>query len=89
MFAGQYTLLRGCRSRCICEGTYDFRSYRHDLFNTIFTLQLSNEFKFPIAAFHHASEAYLVPDRIKQAYGKHTIRGHYLWKFDIFFVIYR
>ncbi|CAE6507915.1 unnamed protein product [Rhizoctonia solani] len=33
-------------------------------------IRLSNEFKFPIAAFHHAHEAYLVPDLIKQAYGK-------------------
>jgi hypothetical protein len=34
------------------------------------TPQLSNEFKFPIAAFHHAHEAYLVPNLIKQAYGE-------------------
>ena len=27
--------------------------------------QLSNEFKFPIAAFHHAHDTYLVPDPIK------------------------
>ncbi|CAE6444840.1 unnamed protein product [Rhizoctonia solani] len=33
-------------------------------------VRLSNEFKFPIAAFHHAHEAYLVPDLLKQAYGK-------------------
>ncbi|KAJ1304899.1 hypothetical protein OPQ81_006033 [Rhizoctonia solani] len=33
-------------------------------------VRLSNEFKSPIAAFHHAHEAYLVPDLIKQAYGK-------------------
>lgn len=33
--------------------------------------QLSNEFKFPIAAFHHAMEAYLVPDLLKKAYGTH------------------
>ncbi|KAF8893823.1 carbohydrate esterase family 9 protein [Infundibulicybe gibba] len=33
-------------------------------------VRLSNEFKFPIAAFHHASEAYLVPDLIKKTYGK-------------------
>jgi hypothetical protein len=32
--------------------------------------QLSNEFKFPIAAVHHASEAYLVPALLKQAYGR-------------------
>lgn len=31
---------------------------------------LSNEFQFPIAAFHHAHEAYLVPEVIKQAYGE-------------------
>ncbi|KAG5648505.1 hypothetical protein DXG03_003116 [Asterophora parasitica] len=31
-------------------------------------VRLSNEFKFPIAAFHHASEAYLVPDLLKKAY---------------------
>lgn len=30
--------------------------------------QLTNEFKFPLAAFHHASEAYLVPGTLKQAY---------------------
>ncbi|KAJ2931515.1 hypothetical protein H1R20_g5580, partial [Candolleomyces eurysporus] len=33
-------------------------------------VRLSNEFKFPIAAFHHASEAYLVPDLIKKAHGE-------------------
>jgi imidazolonepropionase-like amidohydrolase len=34
-------------------------------------VRLSNEFKFPIAAVHHAHEAYLVPDLLKKAYG-HT-----------------
>ncbi|KAH7100379.1 hypothetical protein BKA62DRAFT_252537 [Auriculariales sp. MPI-PUGE-AT-0066] len=37
-----------------------------DLDNTV---RLSNEFKFPIAAFHHAHETYLVPDVLKKAYG--------------------
>jgi hypothetical protein len=32
--------------------------------------QLSNEFQFPIAAFHHASEAYLTPNLIKNTFGK-------------------
>ncbi|KZP34599.1 composite domain of metallo-dependent hydrolase [Athelia psychrophila] len=32
-------------------------------------VRLSNEFRFPIAAFHHAMEAYLVPDLLKKAYG--------------------
>ncbi|KAI0266870.1 carbohydrate esterase family 9 protein [Gloeopeniophorella convolvens] len=31
-------------------------------------IRLSNEFKFPIAAVHHAHEAYLVPDVLKRAY---------------------
>ncbi|KAH8915261.1 hypothetical protein BT69DRAFT_904580 [Atractiella rhizophila] len=29
----------------------------------------SNEFGFPISAFHHAGQAHLVPDRLKQTYG--------------------
>jgi imidazolonepropionase-like amidohydrolase len=32
-------------------------------------VRISNEFEFPIAAFHHAHETYLVPDLIKQAWG--------------------
>lgn len=31
-------------------------------------VRYTNEFKFPIAAFHHAHEAYLVPDLLKQAW---------------------
>lgn len=30
---------------------------------------MSNEFNFPIAAFHHAHEAFLVPDLLKNSYG--------------------
>ncbi|KAF8522962.1 carbohydrate esterase family 9 protein [Hysterangium stoloniferum] len=33
-------------------------------------VRLSNEFKFPIAAFHHAHEAYLVPELINKAWGE-------------------
>ncbi|ESK97124.1 carbohydrate esterase family 9 protein [Moniliophthora roreri MCA 2997] len=33
-------------------------------------VRLSNEFKFPIAAFHHAHETYLVPNLLKKAYGQ-------------------
>ncbi|KAF5371160.1 hypothetical protein D9758_004120 [Tetrapyrgos nigripes] len=32
-------------------------------------VRLMNEFKFSIAAFHHAHETYLVPDLLKKAYG--------------------
>ncbi|OCH88880.1 composite domain of metallo-dependent hydrolase [Obba rivulosa] len=31
-------------------------------------VRLSQEFEFPVAAFHHAHEAYLVPDVLKKAY---------------------
>ncbi|KAJ4472838.1 carbohydrate esterase family 9 protein [Lentinula edodes] len=34
-------------------------------------VRLTNEFEFPIAAFHHAHETYLVPELLKKAYG-HT-----------------
>ncbi|KAJ8582701.1 composite domain of metallo-dependent hydrolase [Rhizopogon salebrosus TDB-379] len=34
-------------------------------------VRLTNEFQFPVAAFHHAHETYLVPGTLKQAYG-HT-----------------
>ena len=40
-------------------------------------VRLTNEFKFPIAAFHHAHETYLVPDALKKAYGVYDTR---LWK---------
>ncbi|KAG8824267.1 hypothetical protein FRC19_002150 [Serendipita sp. 401] len=33
-------------------------------------IRLTNEFKFSITAFHHAHEAYLVPDLLKKMYGK-------------------
>lgn len=36
---------------------------------SIILIQLTNEFKFSIAAFHHAHETYLVPDLLKKAYG--------------------
>ena len=31
-------------------------------------LKLSNEFKFPVASFHHAGETYLVPDLLKKTW---------------------
>ncbi|KAI0692573.1 hypothetical protein BC835DRAFT_1416500 [Cytidiella melzeri] len=32
-------------------------------------VRLTNEFEFPIASFHHASEAWLVPDILKRTWG--------------------
>ncbi|KAJ7273060.1 hypothetical protein C8J57DRAFT_1316535 [Mycena rebaudengoi] len=33
-------------------------------------VRLSNEFKFEVAAFHHAQEAYLVPEVLNRTYGR-------------------
>jgi hypothetical protein len=30
--------------------------------------QLTNEFEFPVASFHHAGETYLVPELLKQTW---------------------
>lgn len=56
-------LLRGkVKLNTHCYTQVDFESFiRH-----------SNEFQFPVAAFHHAHESYLVPDLIKQTYGNIT-----------------
>ncbi|GJJ09058.1 hypothetical protein Clacol_003280 [Clathrus columnatus] len=32
-------------------------------------VKITNEFKFPVASFHHAGSAYLVPDLLKKTYG--------------------
>ncbi|KAJ7183115.1 hypothetical protein C8R46DRAFT_1158955 [Mycena filopes] len=32
-------------------------------------IRMSNEFQFPVAAFHHAHEAYLVPEVLKRGHG--------------------
>lgn len=63
-------LLRGGRSDKPCQGVYYVPFELTIILVLNFYSQLSNEFKFPIAAVHHASEAYLVPDLLKQAYGK-------------------
>jgi hypothetical protein len=36
-------------------------------------VRITNEFKFPVAAFHHAHEAYLVPDVLRQTYGPSSL----------------
>lgn len=35
-------------------------------------VRVSNEFQFPISSFHHAHEAYLVPDLLRQTWGPVT-----------------
>ena len=56
-------LLRGkVKLNTHCYTQVDFEAFvRH-----------SNEFQFPVAAFHHAHESYLVPDLLKQTYGNVT-----------------
>ncbi|SNX87424.1 uncharacterized protein MEPE_06134 [Melanopsichium pennsylvanicum] len=56
-------LLRGkVKLNTHCYTQVDFEAFiRH-----------SNEFQFPVAAFHHAHESYLVPGLLKQTYGNVT-----------------
>lgn len=56
-------LLRGkVKLNTHCYTQVDFEAFiRH-----------SNEFQFPVAAFHHAHESYLVPDLLRQTYGNVT-----------------
>ena len=42
------------------------RNAEGDTTDMVIVYQLSNEFEFPIASFHHASEAWLVPDVLKR-----------------------
>jgi hypothetical protein len=44
-------------------------------------VRLSQEFRFPIAAVHHAHEAYLVPDLLKSAYGAFSVPPPLLYDF--------
>ena len=59
---------RGCRSRRHSKGKARYPS-SFNCRDFILLPKLSNEFKFSIAAFHHAAEAYLVPDVLRRAYG--------------------
>ncbi|KAL5519409.1 hypothetical protein ACEPAH_1092 [Sanghuangporus vaninii] len=53
-------ILRGkVRVQTHCYETVDLDNF----------IRLSNEFKFPVAAFHHAHETYLVPGLLKKACG--------------------
>lgn len=47
----------------------NFVSATHSRLTLSCWFQLTQEFQFPVAAFHHAHEAYLVPDVLKKAYG--------------------
>lgn len=65
------TLLRGYRPRWYGSGLYfSFRLYsdKSNCYLLSFAIQLTNEFKFPIASFHHAGETYLVPSLLKRVY---------------------
>ncbi|KIJ40898.1 hypothetical protein M422DRAFT_75681 [Sphaerobolus stellatus SS14] len=53
----------------VIRGKVKVHTHCHEAVDFDGVVRLSSEFKFPIAAFHHAAEAYLVPDLIKKAWG--------------------
>ncbi|KAF4563368.1 hypothetical protein EYR40_006911 [Pleurotus pulmonarius] len=52
------------------EALVDVQNHCYEAVDLDGIVRLTNEFKFPIAAFHHAHETYLVPDLLKKAYGR-------------------
>ncbi|KAJ7669334.1 carbohydrate esterase family 9 protein [Mycena polygramma] len=53
----------------VLRGRVKVQNHCYEVVDLDGMVRLTNEFKFSIAAFHHAHEAYLVPDLIKKAYG--------------------
>jgi len=61
------SLLRSCRSGWGRPGiTFAPPNCLQKSQLIIINFQLTNEFKSPLASFHHASETYLVPDLLKK-----------------------
>ncbi|KAH7106017.1 hypothetical protein BKA62DRAFT_348554 [Auriculariales sp. MPI-PUGE-AT-0066] len=52
----------------VLRGRFKVHTHCYEAVDIDALVQLSNEFKFPLAAIHHAAEAYLVPDVLKKAY---------------------
>ncbi|KAK7051210.1 hypothetical protein VNI00_004710 [Paramarasmius palmivorus] len=55
----------------VLRGRVKVQTHCYEVVDLDGIIRLTNEFNFSIAAFHHAHEAYLVPDLLKKAYG-HT-----------------
>ncbi|KIM83388.1 hypothetical protein PILCRDRAFT_69640 [Piloderma croceum F 1598] len=53
----------------VLRGKVKISNHCHEAVDLDQIVRLSNEFKFPIASFHHASEAWLVPDLLKRVWG--------------------
>jgi hypothetical protein len=59
-----------CYEATDLDGLVRVRSYNNFQLTLILACsKMTNEFEFSLAAFHHAHEAYLVPELLKKAYG--------------------
>ncbi|KAI0355579.1 hypothetical protein OH77DRAFT_1424515 [Trametes cingulata] len=52
----------------ILRGRVKVQTHCYEALDVDNFVRISNEFQFPVAAFHHAHEAYLVPQVLKRAY---------------------
>ncbi|KAJ8473695.1 hypothetical protein ONZ45_g16206 [Pleurotus djamor] len=53
----------------VLRGRVKISTHCYEAVDLDMIVRLSNEFKFPIASFHHAGETYLVPDTLKKTWG--------------------
>ncbi|KAH9040638.1 carbohydrate esterase family 9 protein [Lactarius pseudohatsudake] len=68
-FSGRWSDLGEFPEDLQWEALVDVQTHCYEAVDLDDLIRLSNEFKFSIAAVHHAHEAYLVPDVLKRAYG--------------------
>ncbi|CAK5268643.1 unnamed protein product [Mycena citricolor] len=52
----------------ILRGKFKVQTHCYEAVDIDAFVRLSNEFQFPVAAFHHAHESYLVPEVLKRGY---------------------
>ncbi|CAK5283111.1 unnamed protein product [Mycena citricolor] len=52
----------------ILRGRFKVQTHCYEAVDIDYFVRLTQEFQFPVSAFHHAHETYLVPDLLKKAY---------------------
>ncbi|KAJ7116354.1 hypothetical protein C8R44DRAFT_792267 [Mycena epipterygia] len=54
----------------ILRGKFKVQTHCYEAVDIDAFIRMTNEFQFPVAAFHHAHESYLVPEVLKRGYEK-------------------
>ncbi|KAJ7178858.1 hypothetical protein C8R43DRAFT_871685 [Mycena crocata] len=53
----------------VLRGKFKVQTHCYEAVDIDAFIRMSNEFRFPVASFHHAHESYLVPEVLKSGYG--------------------